>query len=293
MSDRGNAELGAFLRTRRSQVNPHDVGLPQGSTRRRVRGLRREELARMAGVSLDYYTRLEQGRHLTASPGVLDALARALRLPAEERSHLHALARAADVNPLDGAAGGDREALAQMLGVFGRTPAVLCGPFSDILAVNDAALFLYDTDFAKLPAAERNSIHWMLTATAARALYDECWEQTATEMIGKLRTESGRHPGHPRASALTAQLDRQSELFRQVWRQHEVSTCVQGVKTLRHRLGGQLRMRTDAVTVHSSPGQVFYLMLPADEAFEAAYREYREGRPCGDSGRPGSTFELG
>jgi transcriptional regulator with XRE-family HTH domain len=252
------------------------VGIPD-STRRRVPGLRREELARLAGVSLDYYTRLEQGRHSTASPGVLDALARALWLPRADRAHLYALAQAIDPDPPDdGPAADDAEALERMLAVFGPVPAVLCGAFSDVLAANDAARFLYGTDFRALPAPERNSIHWMLTSPVARALYDECWEQTATEMIGKLRAESGRRPRHPRARALVAQLDLQSDLFRQVWRQHEISDCVQGIKTLRHATGGVLRMRTDAVIIHSSPGQVFYVMFPADAAFEAAYQKYAQ-----------------
>ena len=190
VSSRGNAELGEFLRTRRSRVDPREMGIPD-STRRRVLGLRREELARLAGVSPDYYTRLEQGRHVTASPAVLDALARALLLPAGERAYLYALARAVDPDPPDGglAEASDTEALERMLAVFGPVPAVLCGPFSDILAANDAARFLYGTDFRTLPAPERNSIHWMLTSPAARSLYNASWEQTATEMIGKLRAE--------------------------------------------------------------------------------------------------------
>jgi transcriptional regulator with XRE-family HTH domain len=273
-SSRGNAELGEFLRTRRSQIDPREVGIPD-STRRRVPGLRRQELARHAGVSPDYYTRLEQGRHPTASPAVLDALARALLLSAGDRAHLYALAQAVDPDPPDdGPAADDAGALERTLALFGLVPAVLCGAFSDILAANDAARFLYGTDFGALPASERNSIHWMLTSPVARALYDECWEQTATEMIGKLRAECGRRPRHPRARALVAQLDLRSDLFRQVWRQHEISNCVQGVKTLRHSTGGVLRMRADAFTIHSSPGQVFYVMFPADTAFETAYQKH-------------------
>lgn len=273
MGDRGNAELGHFLRTRRARLTPHDVGLPDG-LRRRVRGLRREELAKIAGVSPEYYTRLEQGRHHTASPAVLDALARALRLPAADRSHLFDLARAVDAGVDNDEWAADAESLDQMIAVFGDTPAVLCGPFSDILRANDAACFLYETDFSRLPAPERNTIHWMLTAPTARTLYGDDWEQAATEMVGKLRLECGRHPHHHRARVLVSQLDRESELFRRVWRQHEISTCVQGVKTLEHSRGGQLRMRSDAVTVHSSPDQVFYVMLAADDAFERAYREH-------------------
>lgn len=276
MSSPGNAELGEFLRTRRSQTDPRKAGIPE-STRRRVPGLRRQELARLASISPDYYTRLEQGRHPTASPGVLDALARALLLSADERAHLYALARAVDPDPPDdGPAAGHAEALERMLAVFGPVPAVLCGAFSDILAANDAARFLYGTDFGALPVPERNSIHWMLTSPDARALYDECWEQTATEMIGKLRAESGQRPRHPRARALVAQLDQRSDLFRQIWGQHEISDCVQGVKTLRHAAAGVLLMRTDAVTIYSSPGQVFYVMFPASTAFETAYRKHAQ-----------------
>ena len=276
--DRGNVELGEFLRTRRSRIAPRDVGIPD-STRRRVPGLRREELARLAGVSRDYYTRLEQGRHPTASPGVLDALARALLLSAGERAHLYALAQAVDPDPPDDEPmAEDAETLEHMLDVFGSVPAVLCGAFSDMLAANDAARFLYGTDPRALPAPERNSIHWMLTSPVARALYDECWEQTAIDMIGALRTESGRRPRHPRARALVAQLDLRSHLFRRVWRQQEISDCVQGVKTLRHATGGVLRMRTDAVTIRSSPGRVFYVMFPLDSAFQTAYQKYAQSR---------------
>jgi len=272
-SNRGTAELGEFLKSRRSRIDPRDAGIPD-STRRRVPGLRREELARLAGVSPDYYTRLEQGRHPTASPGVLDALARALRLSADERAHLYALAQAVDPDPPDDGAADEAESLERMLAVFGPVPAVLCGAFSDILAANDAARFLYGTDPRDLPAPERNSIHWILTSPVARALYDECWEQTATEMIGALRTESGRRPRHPRARALVAQLDARSDLFRQVWRQHDVDNCVEGTKTLRHPTAGVLRMRTDAVTVRSTPGHAFYVMFPLDSAFQPAYQKY-------------------
>jgi transcriptional regulator with XRE-family HTH domain len=277
MSGRHNAGLGEFLRTRRSRVAPREVGLPD-RPRRRVPGLRREELAELAGMSPDYYTRLEQGRHPTASPTVLDALARALRLPADERAHLYALAQAVDPAAHHDRDAADPDALRRMFDVFGLAPAVLCGPFSDILAVNDAAGFLYDTDFDALPAAERNSIHWMLTAPAARALYAEGWEQAASEMVGKLRMEVSQHPAHQRAQELVALLGERSELFRRVWRQHDISTCVQDVKTLRHRLAGELRLRSEAVTVHSSPGQVFYLLLPVDSAFETAFRRYATSR---------------
>ena len=160
-------------------------------------------------------------------------------------------------------------------------PAVLCGPFSDILAANDAAWFLYGTDFERsAPPLTLNSIHWMLTSPVARALYDECWEQTATEMIGKLRVEvRAASPVIPRAGRSWRSLPAQRALPPGLGAA-QISDCVQGVKTLRHRLGGVLRMRANAVTVYSSPGQVFYVMLPADTAFETAYREH-SGKPRG------------
>lgn len=275
MLERRNAELGDFLRTRRSRIEPDEIGLP-GTGRRRVRGLRRQELAQIAGVSVDYYTRLEQGRHPTASPGVLDSLARALRLPADERLHLFVLAQAVDPKPPGGEGdAADEEAFQRVLDIFGVAPAVLCGPFSDILAANDAARFIYDTDFRCLPAAERNTLHWILTSPTARALYQDAWEETAAEMTGKFRIETGQFPHHPRAQELVAQLGKVSPLFRHVCWQHGVSSCVQGgVKTFHHRLGGTLRLRADAVTVHSSPGQVCYVLLPTDDSFERAFRRY-------------------
>lgn len=279
-----NTELGDFLRTRRSRIEPEDVGLP-GTTRRRVQGLRREELAQISGLSVDYYTRLEQGRHPTASPSVLDSLAQALRLPPAERLHLFSLARAVDPhppyanqshrNPSPGEEGTDQEHFQQVLGMFGSAPAVLCGPFGDILAANDAACFVYDTDFRRLPVPERNTLHWILTTSTARALYQDAWEDSATEMIGKLRIETGQFPHHSRARDLVAQLDQASPLFRRVWRQHEVSSCVQGdIKVFHHRLGGVLPLRADAVTVHSTPGQVCYVLLPLDDSFDRAFRRY-------------------
>jgi transcriptional regulator with XRE-family HTH domain len=243
-----------------------------------VPGLRRQELAQLAGVSLDYYTRLEQGRHPTASPSVLGALARALLLSADERAYLYVLAQAIDPDlPDDRLATGNAEALERTLAVFGSVPTVVFGAFSDILAANDAARFLYGTDFCALPGPERNGIHWLLTSPVARALYDESWERIATEMIGKLRAESGRRPRDPRARALVAQLDVHSDLFRRVWRQHGISDCVQGIKTLRHATCGVLRMRSDSVTIHSSPGHAFYVMFPVDSTFETAYRKYAGG----------------
>lgn len=277
-AERGNPELGDFLRARRSALKPSEAGL-SGGERRRVEGLRREELAVLAGVSADYYTRLEQGRYPTASPAVLDSLARSLRLSAEERSHLHALAQAADRYPQqDGPGASDEEALRRTLGVFGRTPALLCGPFTDVVASNDAVSFLTGTDYGSLPPAERNNLLWMLTCPDARLLYGDIWEQSATQRIGAFRAESGKAPGHPRVRALVERLDRESDLFRRVWRQHDVAACHQEIVTLNHSLAGPLRFRPEAFTVDSLRGHYVLALAPADDAFEAAFQKYRADR---------------
>lgn len=275
MRGRGNPALGDFLRTRRGRLDPDQVGIPLGP-RRRIEGLRRTEVADLAGISPHYYTRLEQGRHRTASAGVLDALARALRLPEDDRAHLYTLARALDPGLADAVpepVGADHPLLG-MIDVFGSTPAVLVGPFAEILAANDAATFLFDTDFMALPDEERNSILWMVTSPSARRLYDETLEQSATEMIGKMRAETELHPRDPRGRALVARLAARSELFRAVWERHEIAPCAQGVKSLKHRLGGTLRVRDEALTIPRSPGHFFYVLVPADGAFAAALQKH-------------------
>lgn len=263
MAERRNTEFGDFLRTRRERLNPAAVGLP-GTYRRRVPGLRREELARLADVSPDYYTRLEQGRQTGASPAILDALARTLRLSAEERTHLYDLARAVDPKPSAVPASAPLSPTVRaMFEALGSTPAIACGPFADIVAANDAACFLY-ADFPAMPVSERNTIRWMLLAPVARELYGSIWEQTAAEMIGKLRLDAGRHPGDPRAADLVAELEETSALFQRVWREHEISTCVQGTKTLHHARAGTLEFVSEAVTAVSDLGIVFYLMIPSN-----------------------------
>jgi transcriptional regulator with XRE-family HTH domain len=273
LNGRGNPDLGDFLRTRRARLDPEQVGITPGP-RRRAEGLRRREVAELAGVSPDYYTRLEQGRHRTASAAVLDALARALRISGEDRAYLYNLAQVVDPylpevisEPVDA-----DHPLRGMVENFGSTPAVLCGPFSEILAANDAATFLWDTDFMVLPPEERNSVHFMVTSPAARALYDDAWEQAATEIIGRLRAEIALRPHSSRGRALVARLERQSELFRAVWKRHDVAPCAQGVRTLRHRIAGTIRMRDEALTIPASPDHFFYLMVPADGAFASAFQ---------------------
>jgi transcriptional regulator with XRE-family HTH domain len=266
-----NIALGEFLRTRRAQVEPYEVGLP-GADRRRVPGLRREELAQLAGVSLDYYARLEQGRQSTASPSVLDAMARALRLTADERSHLYDLAGVADPAAATAPARTVDRIAQRFIDLLGDTPVILHGPFDEIISVNRAAAFLY-ADFNRMPARERYGVRWMLLAPRARELYGPGWEDAASEMIGVLRLDIGRIPGDPRAAELVGELSEKSELFRRIWGKHHVSAWLHDRKTLYHPAFGAMDFLTELVTMHTAPGQTLVVMIPVDPAtFQAAMK---------------------
>ena len=271
MSRSRNIALGEFLRTRRARLGPHDAGLPSDGGRR-VPGLRREELARLAGVSPDYYARLEQGRQPTASPPVLAALSGALRLSSGERAHLYDLAGVADVatpEPPPRVVGRGVHRLVELLG---DTPVIVRGQFSEVIAINPAGAFLF-CDFNRLPARERNGLRWMLLAPRARELYGPGWRDAAAEMIGRLRLETGRGPVAPRAAQLIAELRAESELFRSVWADQHVSAWLHNGKTLYHPAYGAMDFSTELVTTHSAPGQTLVVLIPDDPAtFQAAMR---------------------
>lgn len=271
MTARRNAELAAFLRTRRARLDPDCVGLAAGG-RRRVPGLRREEIARLAGVSPDYYTRLEQGRQPTASPSVLDALARTLQLSAEERLHLYALAGeggpALTAPSVPARTADDRVRL--VLEVLGDTPAIVFGPFVDIIAANRAARFLF-ADFDALPPLERNAVGWMLLSPVARDLYRDQWDAGARDLIGMLRMDVGRRPGDPRGDEVVGELSAASPYFRRLWTEYQVSSWQTEEKVLYHPAAGPLRFHNSGISVKGVPDQEISLIIPEDpQAFQAA-----------------------
>ncbi|MGO4753105.1 helix-turn-helix domain-containing protein, partial [Streptomyces sp. 2MCAF27] len=191
------AELKAFLRSRRARIHPSDVGLPTFGDRRRVPGLRREELARLAGVGVDYYVRLEQGRNDKISGELLDAIARALRLDDVERAHLHNLARPTrPTRPtrrhghrfVERAAPG----LQRLLDSMTRAPAYVVGRRTCVLAWNRPAALVFG-DFGALPVRDRNMARLVFLDPAARTLYRD-WEVKARDVIARLRLEAGRRP---------------------------------------------------------------------------------------------------
>lgn len=266
--------LGQFLQSRRAKVSPRDVGLFQGR-RRRVQGLRREELAGLAGLSTAYYARLEQGRHSHPSPGVLDAVADVLRLSPAERDYLQTLAR-----PIEKPGGGQgipaetvRPETLRVMGALGTTPALLVGPRVDILATNGAARRLY-TDFDAMPAGQRNGVHWMVSSPQAQALHGDEWAGITAELIGMLRLRFGRQPRDDAARRLVTELSAESEFFRRVWADLTVSTRPRPVKRFHHPEGGTIDAAVEILDVAHACDQHLVVLVPAPgSADDRAWRD--------------------
>ncbi|WP_067508516.1 helix-turn-helix domain-containing protein [Actinoplanes sp. TFC3] len=234
----GKRQLGEFLSSRRSRLRPQDVGLVTYDERRRVPGLRREELALLAGVSASYYSRLEQGQSTNASPEVLDALARALRLDDAERRHLHELAavtrhRSARRSPPEKVT----PAVRQLLAVLGEVPVLVLGRRSDVLTWNAAghALFAGHLRFAG-PA---NMARLVFLDPHTRELYAD-WRGKAEAVVATLRMTSGRYADDPALAALVGELSLKSKDFADMWARHRVKAGGDAVYDMRHPLVGDL-----------------------------------------------------
>ncbi|MGW3176848.1 helix-turn-helix domain-containing protein [Streptomyces sp. NPDC001153] len=258
------AELSEFLRSRRARLKPEDVGLPDFGRHRRVPGLRREELAQLAGVSVAYYTRLEQGNGRNVSAEVLGSIARALRLSDAEHAHLTHLAKPKSHKKKPAARQQQvRVALRQLLDTMDGVPAYIVGRRSEILAWNRMAAAVFG-DWGELPAAERNWARLVFLRPDYRELFVD-WEQKAIDIVCALRMDAGCHPDDPRLSALVGELSVKSEEFRRLWATHDVKEKSHGVKHLHHPLVGDLalnfesfRLTGDAeqslITYHAEPG---------------------------------------
>ncbi|WP_419992290.1 helix-turn-helix domain-containing protein [Streptomyces violaceoruber] len=259
------AELSEFLRTRRAKLQPQDVGLPEFGRHRRVPGLRREELAQLAGVSVAYYTRLEQGNGRNVSVEVLDAIARALRLTDAEHAHLTHLARPARHKKKRRPARAQRvrTGLLYLLESMEGIPAYVTGARSDILAWNPMAAAVFG-DWGALPPGERNWARLVFLSPAYRDLFVN-WDSKASDMVSYLRLYAGCHPDDPELSALVGELSVKSEEFRRLWATHNVKEKGHGTKLVRHPLAGDLTLSYETlnlpddeeqhlVTYHAEPG---------------------------------------
>ncbi|MDX6316291.1 MAG: hypothetical protein QOF44_5755 [Streptomyces sp.] len=253
----GNAELREFLRSRRARITPEEVGLsPQPGTRR-VPGLRREEVAQLAGVSVDYYVRLERGRGVNVSESVLDALARALRLTDTERSHLFAVARPTRARHRPMAPQRVRPGLYRMLETLTEIPAMVIGLRMDVLATNRLARALL-VDFDALPHRERNMARFLFLDEAARELYVD-WEATARGTVASLHLYAGRNPHDPHLAELIGELSLRDRDFRRWWADHDVLLRTHGAKRYHHPVVGDLVLDYEALTPTGDPDQTLGL----------------------------------
>jgi transcriptional regulator with XRE-family HTH domain len=264
-------ELGAFLKARRAQLSPHDVGLPETGTRRKVEGLRREEVAQLAVISVDYYTRLEQGR-VQASAPVLATLARALRLDEDQQAYLYEIAGKTDATPRRRrAAQRLRPAMRRLLDQLTQTPAVVLGRHMDILAWNPMAAALY-TDFGLLPAALRNYVRLLFTDPIVRGMHGE-WEHDARDAVAALRMEAAKDPSDPGLAQLVGELSVADPDFRAWWAEHHVNSASYGTKHYQHRIVGSLTLDCD--TWHSPDGSGQRLMILTAEPGTPSYDALR------------------
>nr|MDT0662098.1 helix-turn-helix transcriptional regulator [Micromonospora sp. DSM 115978] len=249
-------ELGDFLRARRGRLRPQDVGLEPGG-RRRVSGLRREELALLAGLSTDYYQRMEQGREVRPSDAVLAALAAALDLDDEERRHLFTLAGAARrPAPTEVRREPERvpDSTWRLLRALG-TPAVVLGRHLDLLAWNHLAeALLGDPD--SYPPDRLNML--LLLFDDLRTGQRRCpdWERQALDYIGMMRAAVATDPTHPRATAIVGELSIRSADFRRLWARHDVRASVHGTKTFQVPEVGDIVLDWDTYPLPGNPGPV-------------------------------------
>ncbi|AWW43027.1 MULTISPECIES: helix-turn-helix domain-containing protein [Streptomyces] len=250
-------ELGDFLKARRAELRPQSVGLPDGDRPRRVPGLRREEVAHLASISTDYYTRLEQGS-LPASAHVLAALSHALRLDEDQRSYLYGLAGKSVARPRRRSAQRVRPQWQRLLDQLTESPAMVLGRYMDVLAWNSLAAALI-TDFSAIPVNQRNYVRLAFLDPTVRNLFDD-WETTARTCVAFLRMEAAHSPTDSRLAALVGELSVQDADFRQWWASHDVASKTSGTKLLHHPVAGDLTVDWEILTSAGDPEQQLMVM---------------------------------
>ncbi|WP_432923667.1 helix-turn-helix domain-containing protein [Microbispora sp. CA-135349] len=249
--DRG-AELSEFLKSRRARVRPEDVGLPyKGNGTRRVRGLRREELALAAGVSVSHYTRLEQGNSRNVSAEVLDAIADVLRLTGDERAYLHALARPAHRRH-EVARVPIRPGVRRVLDSMVLTPALVLGRHADVVAWNTLAAAVF-ADFAAIPEERRTIAHLIFLDEEIRRMHGEAWPRLAREHVAQLRVMAARHPQDARIMQHVDTICGQSPEFGRLWHEHHVAVATHRDYVLDHPVVGELRLSAELVGLPGDP----------------------------------------
>ena len=269
------SEVREFLTTRRARLTPEQVGLP-ATRSRRVPGLRRSEVASLAGLSVEYYARIERGQIAGASSGVLEALARALQLDETERAHLYDLARAADGIPTSGrprrrvaAKAASRLSLRWALEAITDAVAFVRDPQQNLLATNLLGRAFYSPvigDGGRLP----NLARFQFLDPASRDFYPD-WDRFAEMCVGVMRTEAGRDPHNRGLQDLVGELSTQSDVFRRLWADHNVRTHGAGTKRFNHPIVGELTLAYEELAITAEPGLVL-LVYTAEPGSPSAER---------------------
>ncbi|MET7280108.1 helix-turn-helix domain-containing protein [Kribbella sp. NPDC005582] len=274
--------LGGFLKARRAELAPGDVGLPESRRRRRVPGLRREEVALLAAISTTHYTRLEQGRATVSGP-VLRTVAQVLRLSEDQCGQLFELA---GPQVFDRRYRRPRQKvqpqLQRLVDDLMASPAVVLGRRTDILGWNPLAAALV-TDFGQIPSRHRSYARLLFTDPAMRMLYPD-WENVARRAVAQLRAEAARAPGDPRMSTLVGELSTRDEDFRTWWSADAVAGRGVGARDLNHPVVGALRLDWDTLTSAADPEQHLIVWTaepgsPSDDSLRVLASWAAEERP--------------
>ncbi|MFI0769614.1 helix-turn-helix transcriptional regulator [Streptomyces sp. NPDC021218] len=260
-------ELAAFLRARRERLDPRDLGLPSRRQARRTPGLRREEVAELAGVSVDYVVRLEQGRGLRPSADVVDALARALRLPPVERAYLFNLAQQRPRDP-DKPATTAPPPLAHLVTDLSPLPAMLLNHRYDVLAWNREMARLL-VDFDALPPSQRNAMWLCLMHPGIREFYVDR-ERVVREGIAHLRAAWARHPEDRTLTDLISEFMTRDEEFARLWAERDIQVNGRGHKVMRHPDVGVIAVDFEVLIPLQDPDQRLVIFRPADEESQSA-----------------------
>jgi transcriptional regulator with XRE-family HTH domain len=284
------AELGAFLRAMRARLRPADVGLPDGSAsgRRRTPGLRREEVAQLSGVGVTWYTWLEQGRRISASLQVVDALARALQLTADEHQHLRLLAGLPAVEPTGLADHDVTPRLQRLVDAVMPNVASVCDVHFDYVAWNRAYTALRQ-DPALLPADRRNLL-WMMFAEAGGRSPMRRWESAARAVLSQFRVAVGQRPGDPRFADLVSMLSEASPQFRAWWAEYPVRSFQPVSIGIQHPAAGLITFELFQLRLVERPDLVLVLQIPARAAdLQRVTAMLAAGAAAGDpvAGTPG------
>ena len=235
-------ELGTFLKARRAEMTPREAGLGDTAGPRRVAGLRREEVAQLASISTDYYTRIEQGRIQVSAP-VLGTLADVLGLDEDQRRYLFSLAEKPSTRSPRQTVQKVKPQLRRVLDDLASTPAIVMGRRMDVLAWNRLAAAMI-TDFGQVPAKQRNYVRILFTDPAMRTLYKD-WESVAKTAVAQLRMEAAKYPDDPRLTSLVGELSVTDAQFAQWWAARNVASLAAGTKTLVHPTAGELALDWD------------------------------------------------